>query len=213
VAHLCANPGCTRGPGGEVARIEGRAKTCSAACRQAFNRRKKRNYAEGSAEGIARRDAARLELDAGDKQGIIEEIFREELRPHVREAITEGTVKGIHALVTLMPELVESLRGDLDSIDPVARGRAQTLLAKYTMGFMDPKAEQANRPLTINLAAMPSPDNLGLGEAVPNLDEQPWIECARCHEERPASDFEEGAPRCNSCQAEIRAAVQETYGG
>lgn len=211
MAHPCANPRCHDGPDGGPVQLEGRAKTCSARCRQQLSREKRRSESNNRRGAAAERWAPQHQAEEADKEQIIKDLFKEELRPYVREQITEGTIKGIAALVTLMPELVDSLRADLQSIDPVARGRAQQILSKYTMGFMDPKAEAATRPLTIHMGSMPQPgdEKFDAADAIATGVQQ---ECETCHEIKDLSHYDAGATLCNECLAERKASAMERYG-
>lgn len=210
--RTCALPGC------DVV-VTGKRQTCSAAHRQAWSRLRKRAAKEYDkiGEGMGKPADAAQQAGAADPVELAIEVFRQELTPIVREAITDDTVKAIRALVTLHPTLIESLAKDLSNPDPVARGRAQALVAKYTLGFIDPKAESDRAPLVINLGGMPSPDGLGDGtvtSVVPEAahDAVEVRECERCGEEKTLEHFHEDAPRCNECQAEIKAELEARYG-
>lgn len=201
--RTCALPGC------EVV-VTGRRMTCSAAHRQAWGRLRKRTAAvyDRTGEGVTKPEDAATVAKAADPVELAIAVFKQELTPHVREAITEDTIKAIRSLVTLTPQLVESLGNDLLSKDPIARGRAQALVAKYTLGFLDPEKEANSRPLVIQLGSMPVP-----GEAQPDViaDDNVIQQCDRCEIGKPLSDFEPGATRCNECQSEIRDSIQERY--
>lgn len=196
--RTCALPGC------EVV-VTGQRKTCSAAHRQAWKRLKARVALDAHAPHPD--DAAQV-AEAADPIGLAMAIFQQELTPHVQAAITEDTIKAIRSLVTLTPTLVESLGKDLTSNDPVARGRAQALVAKYTLGFIDQAKEDASRPLVINLGNMPTPGD-PLPDTTPDLDTVQ--QCDRCEQHKSLDHYEPGASRCNECQAEIRMAIQEKY--
>jgi hypothetical protein len=146
---------------------------------------------------------------AQDQQELIADVFRRELTPHVREAITEDVIKGIAAMATLSEELVTSLAADLRSEDAVARGRAQALMSKYLFGQINPDEQRGG--LTINMPAMPTPDAPDHGDAVV-VEAEELRACERCGVEKPLSAFEPAAPRCNECQAELRASIQERHG-
>lgn len=184
--------------------------TCSAAHRQAWNRLKKRSEAarDRTGIGITKPADAATEAASADPVALAIEVFKQELTPHVREAITEDTIKAIRSLVTLTPTLVESLGNDLLSSDPIARGRAQQLVARYTLGFLDPEKEASSRPLVIQLGNMPTPgEPIPEGEYDPNTVQQ----CDRCGESKTLDHFEPGAMRCNECQKEIKDAIHDSY--
>lgn len=185
--------------------------TCSAAHRQAWNRLKKRVASDNDQtyRDMGRPADAAQQAEGADPVGLAIELFKEELKPHVREAITDDTIKAVRSLVTLTPQLVESLGKDLLSTDPVARGRAQALVAKYTLGFLDPEKEAASRPLVINMGHMPTP---GAPERPDTIADSDTVQqCDRCEEAKTLDHFEPGATRCNECQAEIKAAVIADY--
>lgn len=204
--RTCALPGC------DIV-VTGKRQTCSAAHRQAWSRLRKRAAKEYDkiGEGMGVPADAAQQAAAADPVELAIEVFKQELTPIVREAITDDTIKAIRALVTLHPTLIESLAKDLSNPDPVARGRAQALVAKYTLGFLDPKNEQNTRPLVINLGDMPHPDDDG-ADPVPEVDSTELRECDRCLEQKPLSDFTADAPRCDECQAEIKQEVLDHYG-
>lgn len=184
--------------------------TCSAAHRQAWNRLKKRvtNDYDKLGQGMTRPADAAQTAAGADPVELAIEVFKQELTPHVRDAITDDVVKAVRALVTLTPQLVESLGKDLFNTDPVARGRAQALIAKYTLGAFDQEKNDATKPLHIHLGNMPVP-----GEQIPDTiaPSTTLMECERCEEMKTLEHFEPGAPRCNECQAEIKAAIQAQY--
>lgn len=200
--RTCALPGC------EVV-VTGRRMTCSAAHRQAWNRLKKRTSWEATDLGSAKPEDAADAVAKADPIEIAMRVFEQEITPHVRKAITDDVIKAIGSLVTLTPELVRSLGNDLMSKDPIARGRAQTLVAKYTLGAFDQEKEANSRPLNIYLGNMPVP-----GEQIPDTiasSDNTVQQCERCEETKTLDHFEPGAPRCNECQAEIRDAITESY--
>lgn len=202
--RTCALPGC------EVV-VTGRRQTCSASHRQAWGRLRKRTAASRDrvGQGITKPADAATKAAAADPVALAIEVFKQELSPHVREAITEDTIRAIRSLVTLTPQLVESLGNDLLSGDAVARGRAQALVAKYTLGFLDPEREANSRPLVIQMGAMPVPG--GDANAGHNSETDTVQQCDRCEDAKTLDHFEPGATRCNECQAEIREAIQAKY--
>jgi len=202
--RVCALPGCEIVP-------PGRQATCSAAHRQAWNRLKKRVALDQNKAGLGshRPKAAAEEAAEADPIELAIEVFKQELTPHVREAITEDTIKAVRAMVKLTPALVESLANDLTSQDAVARGRAQTLVAKYTMGFLDPQKDDKTQPLVINMGSMPTP-----GDPMPDTTsggDDTVQQCERCEETKTMDHFEPGAGRCNECQAQIRDDILKDY--
>jgi len=199
--RICALPGC------DVV-VTGRRMTCSAAHRQAWNRLKKRVEAQRDNIGDSKpADAAQL-VEGADPVGLALEVMKEELRPHVRDALDEDVLKAIRGLVVLTPQLIESLGKDLLSGDPIARGRAQTLVSKYTLGAFSADKEASTRPINLNFGSMPVP-----GEPLPDTTPagDTVQQCERCGEPKTLDHFEPGAGRCNECQAEIRADIEGQY--
>lgn len=179
------------------------SKTCGEPCRKKRARRLKRTspaHLEKMADAVthAQKDA-------------LHETTVAVLTPIVKEAITDDILIAIEKMVALTPKLIDVIAADLDSQDDQTRGRAMSLLARYTLGNAS-VAPQANAPsgqtLEINLT-MPQPGDVQspaiTAEAVElNI-------CAECNEEKPLHEFREQSQRCNDCDATLRKRVLDEY--
>ena len=105
--------------------VSGRALTCSATCR------KRRSVRIRTARTAGRP----LDTIAGDDaERAAQEILRDELKPVIREALTEDVLSGIRTLVQHLPKATTRLVEDLDSTDELVRQRAYMELLKRTVG-------------------------------------------------------------------------------
>lgn len=141
----------------------------------------------------------------------ITKVMREELRPVVREAISDDVLRAIQNMLGLAPRAVELLHEDLESEDSTIRQRAYTLLLKYTVGH--PAALRAadgeDRKLEIELT-LPRPEAEAL-EPAPATDEIELLECDMCHVTKDATEFVAGSTRCQTCFDDWRANVIERF--
>lgn len=208
ICSECPNPLTGKGP---------HTKTCSPKCRSARSRRIKRNKAEAgeasAATPVARELRARVE---GERDDQLHKVVEEELRPVVREAITEDTLRAIGDLVGLTSTAVAAIADDLGSIDAVIRQRAYSLVMKYTVGhgaIVAPIDQDRTQPIVVNFD-LPRPAPIE-GEAVLDTSEPEVTDavevktCDMCGHEGPAQDFAANSTRCNDCYAKQRARADE----
>lgn len=136
---------------------------------------------------------------------------RDELRPIVREAITQDVMDAISKLVNLTPTMVDAIAEDLESSDKTLRQRAYSLLARYTLGnpSVAPQPEtpdQAPMQVTFHL---PRP-----GDASPTpvaLETVDLRECVECKEHKMEADFVGASDRCQDCHDKMIAGVQARF--
>lgn len=159
------------------------------------------------------------ELVRGEKDDISKRIVEEELRPVVREAITEEVLRGIQDLVGLTPEAVLAIGEDLRSEDSTIRQRAYGLILKYTLGnaAVAPTDDNTGKELVVNIG-IPRPDvpeNPGIpqpAESTPDAEQVTELKtCDMCARELEVSYFVDGSERCQDCWAEQRRRVAEKY--
>lgn len=200
------------------------AKTCSPKCRSKRSRRvtraRKRDKRGITLEtGIGAEALAELspsgsldpKRDRRVKE-ILATVFQDEFRPIVRESITDDTLRAIQGMVALTPLMVEKIGEDLNHPDPAVRGRAYTVMARYTLGhqaIVTPPKDEAHQQLTVNFA-MPRPESTPTSaeaEAPAEL-EQETRECEACGAEKPASQFVEHSDRCTDCHESLRARLE-----
>ncbi len=138
-----------------------------------------------------------------EQADVAHKVIEEEIRPVVRESITQDTLKAISDMVGLTPRAVAAIADDLASEDAVIRQRAYTLIMKYTVGhqaIVRPPEEDKSQPLTVHFE-LPRP---AAPESEPDLDPvedeaQDLKECDLCHINKPLPDFVSGSDRCKEC--------------
>jgi hypothetical protein len=194
----CGTPLSTRRPG---------TKTCSGKCRAERSRRTRRanrevqEFEESFHDG-AQEIAAIVRREAPDH---IKNVIQQELRPVVREAITEDTLRAIQSLLALAPRAVEAITEDLESDDAVLRQRAYTLIAKYTIGhpaIITKDETDSSKQIVVNFN-LPRPDSITLESDEP----EELKTCDLCDEVKPESEFMAGSDRCWTCFEEHKAKI------
>jgi len=142
--------------------------------------------------------------------------MRDELRPVVREQITEHTLRAIQGLVALTPVMVEAIGRDLEHPDPVIRQRAYSVMARYTLGHsaIVPPPEEAHRQtMTVIFDGMvragQQPTTI---EADPAPVDEPQRICNSCDATKPAAEFVEHSDRCVVCHEQLQARMREVVG-
>lgn len=191
----CPNPLTGMGP---------LAKTCSPKCRSKRSRRLKRQLKEaGEAKAMPEHQKEITERVRGEMDDIAHKVIEEELRPVVRETITQDTLKAISDMVGLTPRAVAAIEDDLASEDPVIRQRAYTLVMKYTVGhnaIVQPEDKDTTQPLVVNFELprpeLPNRPDTIEAEAVEVPDTESR-ECDTCHQMK--TDFIAGSDRCTEC--------------
>lgn len=196
--------------GGSLAGKKSNAKTCSESCRRKRSRRlrgeaKERDYVERLPEPVqAIRDAV-----AGRRDDVVDRVVQEELRPVVREAITEDTLRAIQDLIALTPEVVTAISEDLRSDDATIRQKAYSLIARYTIGhpaIVRPPEDDGDKQLVVNFN-IPRPGPVPQNEEPVIEAEQPAVEledadsrqCDMCGDDKPLTEFVAGSYRCVEC--------------
>jgi hypothetical protein len=131
----------------------------------------------------------------------------EELRPIVREAITEEVLRSIDQLVALTPQAITALEADLESDDGLVRQKAYTLLLKYTVGNAAITSEDQPTGLVVNFE-LPRPGRVAQEDDLPAEAEE-LRQCLVCSEEYPTTEFVSGSDRCVTCHEQFQAKVKE----
>ena len=146
---------------------------------------------------------------------VAHKIIEEEIRPVVRESITEDTLRAIGDMVALTPGAIAAITDDLASEDAVIRQRAYTLILKYTVGhqaIVRPPEEDRSQAIQVNFALpRPKGDGEDQPEAGPPIEAEA-IEvrtCDACGREAPVHDFAANSTRCNDCYAKQRARADQ----
>jgi hypothetical protein len=188
-------------------------KTCSDSCRSKRSRRIRRanreaeEFEQRSPEG-AREIAAIIRRESPD---VIKDVVRDELRPIVRESLTEDTLRAIQRLLGLTPRAVELIALDLENEDPIIRQRAYTLITKYTVGhpaLVKQDDADGSKQIVVNFN-LPRPDDVP-AEVVEQESEEVKT-CDLCGEDKAASEFAAGSDRCLACFNHWRKTIMEEF--
>lgn len=218
ICSECSTPLTGMGP---------QAKTCGPAHRSARSRRLKRLKKEaGEAQGhtpAAQEIAARVR---GEVRDVLPKVIEEEVRPVVRESITEDTLRAIAQMVGLTSAAVAAIADDLGSDDATIRQRAYSLVMKYTVGhgaIVTPIEQDKTQPINVHFQ-LPRPPAIE-GEAT--LEEEPpepgeiaeatvVKTCDTCGKEGTLDEFAAASTRCKDCYAKQKAraaALLKDYAG
>lgn len=190
-------------------------KTCSQKCRSERSRRLRGLNTNRRAKELMRPEIRELvEVTRGERGDVVDEVVKEELRPVVREAITEDTLRAVQDLIALTPNAVRAIEDDLTSEDPTIRHRAAQLVIKYTVGhpaIVRPPEEEADKQLVVNFN-IPRPEELPVPEAEVVTDEE-TRECDMCHASKPLAEFVGGSYRCQHCYDEQQERARTMFDG
>lgn len=175
-----------------------RSKYCSRNCCAARSRANRRQAASGRTPGTLVTDEA---------ERAAQELLREELRPHVREAITEEVLRGIVQLIGHVPAAVEKAAAALNSPDEEVRLKAATLILRHSAGnkaIVPDINEDKQRELNV-FFNLPRPDRLEVIEGAATTEKV----CDSCGETKPPPEFVGNSDRCTVCFERIREAARE----
>lgn len=165
----------------------------------------------------ARHPAHHTTLSTIKKKELASEVMAEELRPVVREAITEDVLRSIQGLVGLTGRAVELIAADMNGSDPVLAQKAATLVLRYTMGNQSvAPAPTAVEPagMTVNFH-VPRPTepvveaDLVVEEAIEAGEARI---CAECGITKATDAFVAGSSRCHACNDGFQAKIAERFG-
>lgn len=192
-------------------------KTCTAACRAKRSRRLKKVRSEAGQNRAGRTpEQVALAEAASTNKEVAHQVAAEELRPIIREAITEDVLKAVKDLVGLTPAMVEAIQDDIMHGEPEIRQRAYTLLAKYTLGnpsVMPKSAEAQPAPMQV-VFNMPRPGDITLGTEGAAPLEASAVEvkdCSECATPTPIDDFVAGSDRCQTCHDKLQEQVRARF--
>jgi hypothetical protein len=149
-------------------------------------------------------------------------VIAEELRPLIREALTDHVLLSLRQLVGITPDIVARLSEDVNDTDPVVRQKAYGLVLRYVLGHgaVQPKPDEASGNLHIHFDSMPRPDGFdgGIEDDPEAQDDVEAVEvpdghrlCEDCLEPKPLEQFDEAAPRCDECVGRYRDEVLERF--
>ena len=210
MTRLCSECGSTL-PGSDI-----RRKTCSAGCRTQRSRRQKTQKAAGGrAHGNTPEQAEITQRVQHEVADVAHKVIEEELRPVVREALTEDTLRAIEAMVGLTPRAVERIGEDLESDDAATRQRAYLLITKYTLGhpaILQPKDTESGRQLNVHFN-LPRPGDTVEGESAIPSDADELRLCDQCGADKAITEFIAGSSRCASCYHENQQQAERIIEG
>lgn len=188
------------------------AKTCSDKCRKDRSRRIKQARDSGNKLPDHLKEVSEI-VRGENHEEVLHRVIEDELRPVVRESITQDVMNSINDLVALTPTAIEAIKEDLNSDDKTLRNKAYTLLIKYTIGHRalvtDPDADNAKN-LIVNFE-MPRP-GVDSEPAIP-ADADELKPCDSCGQDKPLSAFVANSDRCQMCFDEARAGAERLLGG
>lgn len=164
---------------------------------------------EAAATPAAREMAARVR---GEIKDSLPKIIEQEVRPVVREAITEDTIRAIGEMVGLTSLAVAAIADDLASEDATIRQRAYSLIMKYTVGhgaIVTPIEQDKTQPINVHFQ-LPRPPAIE-GEAVLDTSEPEEVTeavevkpCDRCGQDKTPSEMAAASTMCLDCYAKQR---------
>lgn len=204
--------------GSDLGNKRPQAKTCTTECRAKRSRRlrdaKKRSE---ETQRLPEHAQELTEIVRGERDDVVERVVQEEIRPVVREAITEETMRAIQDLVGLTPRVVAAISEDLASEDAVIRQRAYTLVAKYTIGHpavVRPPEETAQKQLIVNFE-LPRPGDTPVDAeaSAVELQEDEFRQCDLCGADKPVTSFVAGSNRCADCYEGQQAKAKQLLEG
>ena len=146
---------------------------------------------------------------------VARDVMREELRPVVRESITEDALRAIQKLIALTPEMVDKLATDLRSDDDVVRQKAYTLGLRYSIGHAaivtPPDAKESGNNLTVIFDGMTRPGEAVAADAEP-IEEETRI-CNGCGQSKAVAQFVGHSDRCLECHEALRSRAEALLSG
>jgi hypothetical protein len=136
-----------------------------------------------------------------------QELLREELRPHVREAITDEVVEQVKSLIGHVPLAIEELAAQLHSEDEELRHKAAKEILRHTTGnkaiIPDINADKS-QAIIVNFALpRPDPQSTNLAFGPPTIEEK--RQCDSCLSWKETDEFEGSSDRCAECFKKMKA--------
>lgn len=186
--------------GGSLEGKRPQAKTCSQRCRRLRSKRQRDDNAAGRLN----------EENIGE---VTKDVLRDELRPIVREAITDSVIRSIEDLIGHVPKAIEVAAKLLDSEDEKTRFDAATLILRHTTGnksvVPDVNAGQGTKLEVVLGLPRPEASVEGVieGEVISEK------ECDSCHNTKPLTEFVGGSDRCQTCYDKMQGLIKQLDDG
>lgn len=165
----------------------------------------------------ARHPEHHAQLSQAERKDITSKVMAEEIRPIVREQLTDDVMRGIAGLVNLTSRAVELLGRDMESHDESVSQKATALVLRYTLGNQSvapAPAEVQPGAMTVNFHAPRA--EVEVIEA--HVVEDPAIEagevqlCCECAVPKPLDAFVGGSTRCQTCHDALQATIRSRFG-
>lgn len=193
----CARPGCDN-PRGFPERPK--SSYCSDACR--FRRSRDKRSGRGTREAVP-------DLIENGIVPVTQQVLAEELRPVIREAITEEVLAGVHQLIGHVPAAIQRAAELLDSSDETLRYQAAALILRHTAGnknVVPDVNEGRQRDLHVTFA-LPRPQGptQADGESTGVIETK---ECDSCGHTKTLDEFMGQSDRCKECFGKMQAIGQ-----
>lgn len=199
--------------------LQGRQKfTCKDGCRAARSRRLKRiSQDNGRMAELPPHQQAVAEAVRVEAPDIAHRVIQEEIRPVVREAMTEDVLQAINAMVGLAPQAIGALAVDLASDDSKVRQKAYDLWLRYTVGhtaIVRPEDSGDDKNLVVHFN-LPRPDQEALATRGREAQEESESDahevrtCNLCGEDKPVEQFIAASDRCEDCHDKMARKVEE----
>lgn len=163
---------------------------------------------------LSEHQAAVNDVIQGRVPDVANGLIKEEMRPIVREAITDDVLGAIKTMVNLAPQAVAALALDMKDPKPAVRQKAYTLWFQYTVGqqgLHSPDKDGKSGDMTI-VFDMPRPNTNGTSLAIDGPPLEAARVCENCGVEKPESDFIESSDRCKECQATLTDQIRQRLG-
>lgn len=194
--------------------------TCRGRRSRRIARERKRENLRGQTPGTAA--ISKMVRQKDRISDVARDVMQEELRPVVREAITEETLRAIQSMVALTPIMVQAITEDLVGTqledgtiippDPQIRQKAYSLLARYTIGhgaIVQPEQQDPNNQLVVVFDGMKRPEVAVQADAEATAEpEEELRTCMGCSRELPADQFVGRSDRCHVCHQALKARAE-----
>lgn len=210
----CRNPKCGKSLAGKQAS----AKTCSSACRNAYNRiLRQRKLTSEDKQRYEQSVAEASEIVGTGMIDIAKDVAHELVTPVIKDEIDRrGVREAINDMLDLTPLLVETLEQCLSHEDPDIRLKAAKQVAQYTLGqglHKTPEEEQENANQISIQFELPRPSNKVTAEVIEGsayeFDQPVLKECGFCHEMKDSTEFLGEGIRCTACDRELRENIPD----
>ena len=184
-----------------------RQKFCNNNCRSYFHRNVKKKIADRNMRISAVRQTPEHVKDmiylafGADTGDVIREVLREEIRENITQAVQDNVLGAAEVLAQALPKALAGVIRDLDNQDYYVRGRAQQLVFKYAMPFLNVDGKDKDLgTLTVKHGVQIPDTKLGVHVVQEVEAGEDYIE-----------EFEKDWPSCESCKMRKHPDAMYTY--